>query len=288
MKRMLAFVLCLMLMFALVLPASAETPKDASCRLLYNPWNSMGADEAPDDLVSLYSLSIVVSLSSIQLDRQSASFARAMFDAMVQDGVTNYIVVSGYRNYAKQQQLYADKLASYKALGYGDEEADQLTRSIVAVPGTSEHQSGLSMDISNTAQGGTLSGNVEKSAVGAWLKERSWEFGYTLRYPKDKSNLTGIVYEPWHFRFVGAPHAQILQERGLCLEEYVSLTKDQARTVTFTDKNGITYRVFYADTPGDYNLLESGVSFNPIANEGDGFLVTEIVHSPMRTPLRWS
>ena len=77
------------------------------------------------------------------------------------------------------------------------------------------------MDISNTALGGTLSGNVEQSAVGQWLKENAWRFGYTMRYPKDKTEITGIVYEPWHYRFVGAPHAQILYERSLCLEEYV-------------------------------------------------------------------
>lgn len=210
MKKLLALLLCLTLLLSLPLFAAAQTPTVGRNRLLFNSWHTMREDEVPDDMITLYALSIVVSLSAIQLDRQAASFARAMFDEMIQDGVTNYMVVSGYRTYTKQQQLYTDKLASYKAAGYSDNEAEVLTKSIVAVPGTSEHQSGYAMDISNTAQGGTLSGNVEKSAVGQWLKSEAWRFGYTLRYPKDKTEITGIVYEPWHYRFVGAPHAQIL------------------------------------------------------------------------------
>ena len=288
MKKLLALVLCLTGLLTPSFSALAQTPTVSRNRLLFNSVYPMGEDEVPEDMVTLYSLSIVVSLAAIQLDREAASFARAMFNDMIDDGITNYLVVSGYRTYAKQQQLYADKFAYNKASGNSDSEAEVLAKSIVAVPGTSEHQSGYAMDISNTALGGTLSGNVEQSAVGQWLKENAWRFGYTMRYPKDKTEITGIVYEPWHYRFVGAPHAQILQERSLCLEEYVSLTKEEGRTITFTDAHGLSYSIGYADALPDLDLMEDGVIVNPVGAEGDGYLVTSIAHNPVKTPLRWN
>ena len=109
-----------------------------------------------------------------------------------------------------------------------------------------------------------------------------------MRYPKDKTEITGIVYEPWHYRFVGAPHAQILQERSLCLEEYVSLTKEEGRTITFTDAHGLSYSIGYADALPDLDLMEDGVIVNPVGAEGDGYLVTSIAHNPVKTPLRWN
>ena len=288
MKKTLACVLALLVLFAIpVTAASVDTVELGPNRLLYNKWNGMPEDYVPDDMVTLYSLGITVSVAAIQMDRTAASFARAMFDAMEADGISNYLVVSGYRSFAKQSELYDSKIAQYRTSGYGEEEATTLAGTVVAVPGTSEHQSGFAIDISNTAQGGTLSGNVEKSEVGHWLMANSWRFGYNLRYPNDKTDITGIIYEPWHYRYVGAPHAQILYERGLCLEEYIAQLKDEGRTITFTDEQGITHVISYAEALPTVDRTADSVTAVAVAEEGSGYIITKTYHNKLTTPLRW-
>ena len=134
-EKAAALVLCLTFLLTPSFSALAQTPAVSRNRLLFNASYPMGENEEPDDMVTLYSLSIVVSLAAIQLDREAASFARAMFNAMIDDGITNYLVVSGYRTYAKQQQLYADKYASYQASGYSDSEAEVLAKFHCGRPG---------------------------------------------------------------------------------------------------------------------------------------------------------
>ncbi|NLT57490.1 MAG: M15 family metallopeptidase [Clostridiales bacterium] len=288
MKKKLSVLLAALLLLAPTLTASSVEQVELNPnRMLYNPWNDMPADYVPADLVSLYATGITVSLASIRMDRQAASFAKAMFDDMVKDGITNYLVVSGYRSYETQQDLHRKKIQQYIASGYGEAEAEAIAKTVVAVPGTSEHQSGYAMDVSNTAQGGTLSGNVEKSEVGRWLRENAWRYGYTLRYPNDKTELTGIIYEPWHFRFVGAPHAQILYERGLCLEEYITLLKEEGRSILFTDGEGVTYEISYAETLPEADPLAGGVTAVAVAGEGSGYIVTRSHYNRLNTPLRW-
>lgn len=120
---------------------------------------------------------------------------------------------TAYRDLAYQQSLWNSRIRSYTRQGYSKEKATQLTAQTVAVPGTSEHQLGLSVDI-------RASGNLYN-----WLEKHSWEYGFILRYPKGKSEITGISYEPWHFRFVGKPLAKQVYDSGLCLEEYLESLK---------------------------------------------------------------
>lgn len=91
---------------------------------------------------------------------------------------------------------------------------------VVAVPGTSEHQLGLAVDIVDTNYQ-ILDEAQENTAVQKWLMEHSWEYGFILRYPSDKGHITGIIYEPWHYRYVGREAAREMYEQGLCMEEYV-------------------------------------------------------------------
>ena len=91
---------------------------------------------------------------------------------------------------------------------------------MVAVPGTSEHQLGLALDIVD-ADNQLLDESQENTAVQKWLMEHSWEYGFILRYPNDKSEITGIIYEPWHYRYVGKEDAEKIHSQGVCLEEYL-------------------------------------------------------------------
>lgn len=90
----------------------------------------------------------------------------------------------------------------------------------VAVPGTSEHQLGLAVDIVDVNYQ-LLDTNQENTAVQKWLLENSWRYGFILRYPTDQTDVTGIVYEPWHYRYVGKEYAQDIYKKGLCLEQYL-------------------------------------------------------------------
>jgi len=91
---------------------------------------------------------------------------------------------------------------------------------VVAVPGTSEHQLGLAVDLVDL-DNQNLNESQEKTAVQKWLLENSWKYGFILRYPNDKRKLTGIIYEPWHYRYVGKDAAREIYETGVCLEEYL-------------------------------------------------------------------
>lgn len=119
-------------------------------------------------------------------------------------------VVSGYRTSKKQQRLYDDKIADYKQEGYSNEDAVEQAEQWVAVPGYSEHQLGIAVDLN----GATYDFYV-------WLQENSYKYGFIFRYPGSKTDITGTAEEVWHYRYVGVEAATEMYEQGLCLEEYL-------------------------------------------------------------------
>ncbi len=119
-------------------------------------------------------------------------------------------VVSGWRTADTQQKLYDDKIAEYEKEGYSAGEARKLAEQWVAVPGYSEHQLGFAVDI-----------NGASYDVYSWLMENSYKYGFIFRYPGDKTEITGIAEEVWHYRYVGVEAAAEMYEKGLCLEEYI-------------------------------------------------------------------
>lgn len=129
-------------------------------------------------------------------------------------------VCSAYRSYERQVELYEADVAKYQSWGYSYEAACALTEQTLTVPGTSEHQAGLAVDIV-TWDHQVLNEAYADTKAGQWLAEHAHEYGFILRYPKDKEDITGIHYEPWHFRYVGKEAAAIIYERGCCLEEYL-------------------------------------------------------------------
>ena len=130
------------------------------------------------------------------------------------------MICSSYRTWDKQRTLYDYEKNRYMAQGYSKEEAEKEAAKWVAVPGTSEHQTGLAVDI--VAQSyQILDKKQEDTPEQRWLMENSYKYGFILRFPTDKSKITGINYEPWHYRYVGKEAAKEIYERGICLEEYL-------------------------------------------------------------------
>lgn len=146
----------------------------------------------------------------------------------------NLLVCSAYRPYERQVELYEADLAKYQGMGYSYEKACAITEETLAVPGASEHQAGLSVDIV-TLRHQVLNDAFADTKAGKWLAEHAHEYGFILRYPKDKEEITGINYEPWHFRYVGKEAAEQIYELGYCLEEYVML-QNQLAILNISDK----------------------------------------------------
>lgn len=121
------------------------------------------------------------------------------------------VVVSGYRTQAKQQQLFDNKVAKYRTEGHSQSEAEELAKQWVAVPGYSEHQIGLAVDI-----------NGATYDLYFWLQQNSYQYGFIFRYPGSKTDITGVAEEVWHYRYVGVDAATEMYEKGLCLEEYLA------------------------------------------------------------------
>lgn len=131
------------------------------------------------------------------------------------------IICSSYRTYEKQQDLFEQQVQEFINQGYGKLDAQKKAAGAVARPGTSEHELGLAVDIVDE-NNQRLNQYQENTAVQRWLMQNSWRYGFILRYPSDKTDITGIQYEPWHYRFVGKEAARIIYENNWTLEEYLN------------------------------------------------------------------
>ncbi len=153
------------------------------------------------------------------IDKRAYPDLQRMMDACRADGLQPTIC-SSYRTQEKQEELFERKVQSCLATAASREEAEEQAALWVARPGTSEHQAGLAVDIVDKAYQ-SLDNGQEETEVQRWLMEHCAEYGFILRYPNDKSEITGIGYEPWHYRFVGEEAAREIMAQGLCLEEYL-------------------------------------------------------------------
>ena len=172
--------------------------------IIVNRWN-----ELPED----YSVELTELSNGQKVDCRIYPYLQEMFDAARAEGVYP-VVREGYRTEEEQKEILDDKIQTYINQGYSQSRAERTAKEWVALPGTSEHQLGIAVDI-----------NADKSKcsneeVYAWLAENAYKYGFILRYPLGKQEITGTSYEPWHYRYVGEEAALEIYEQGKCLEEY--------------------------------------------------------------------
>ena len=185
---------------------------------LFNPQNPLLKTYVPSlaDIRKEYVADNGKKFDAKQFSAQAIDALHAMFDAAKADGIRLFSI-SSYRSYGTQEGIFNNKvnilMSENKNLTRSEAEAEAAT--VNARPGTSEHQSGLAVDINS------LSESFENTSAFLWLSNHAADYGFILRYPKDKKSITGIIYEPWHYRYVTAAHAKMMVGLGMCLEEYI-------------------------------------------------------------------
>jgi len=179
--------------------------------VLVNKERNLPSDYKPSDLViPNVKFSFDGNSEKKYLREEAAKALEQLFLEGEKQGVVLY-AVSGYRSYEKQKGIFNNKVSKV-----GVEEANK----VVAKPGQSEHQTGLAMDVSSKSANYLLEENFGQTVEGRWLKENAHKFGFIIRYPKEKVDITGYNYEPWHIRYVGKEVANELNEKLITLEEY--------------------------------------------------------------------
>ena len=175
-----------------------------------------------------------------QVDSRIAQPLQQMIAAAEKDGA-HLVVTSAYRSYERQEELFVSMIRDYLAMGYSNAEAYAATKRLRNVPGTSEHQTGLTVDIISQSYWQLDEGYAETYEA-KWLKEHAAEYGFILRYPKDKTAITGTSFEPWHYRYVGVEDAQKIMAQGLCLEEYLAKVDEgvAAQVAAALENAGVT------------------------------------------------
>lgn len=177
--------------------------------IVVNRWN-----EIPED----FSISLTELSNGQSVDSRIYPYLQEMFDAAREDNIYP-IVREGYRTAEEQGEIFNEKVQAYINEGYSKARAEKTAKEWDAVPGTSEHQLGIAVDINADK---TQSTNDE---VYVWLAENAHRYGFILRYPQGKEQITGTNYEPWHYRYVGVENAKIIYEQQICLEEYIERTE---------------------------------------------------------------
>lgn len=175
---------------------------------LVNSWNPLEKN---------YKQPLEIYAGTNQFDSRAIDKLRAL----VKDGKKyNIRVASLFRTYEHQQRLYNNRVAKEMAKGNKRAQAEVIAASVVARPGTSEHNLGLAVDFL-FGKYSSLSPDYENTEAYAWMLEHCADYGFILRYPKNKQSVTGVIFEPWHYRYVGEQAAQEIMSRGICLEEYL-------------------------------------------------------------------
>ena len=166
-----------------------------------------------------YSFTLGTITGSMKCDVRIIDELMAMLEVAKADGI-DLVICSPYRDYNRQTVLFERKIDYYMERGYSYLEAYKIASITVTVPGASEHQIGLALDIVSDTYT-SLDTGFGKTDAGIWLKEHGYEYGFILRYPLGKEYITGIQYEPWHYRYVGKKSATAIMKQGITLEEFL-------------------------------------------------------------------
>lgn len=183
---------------------------DDALLTLVNPWNKL-----PED----WTVDLVTLSDGHKVDSRCYEALQEMMDACRAAG-NSPLICAAYRTEETQQGLYDNKVQRLRDSGMSEEEAKAEAAKTVALPGTSEHQLGLALDIVDVNMQ-ELTEAQEDTATQKWLMANSWRYGFIHRYPSSETDITGIIYEPWHYRYVGKDAAQDIFNRGITLEEYL-------------------------------------------------------------------
>ncbi len=240
-----------------------------------------------NDLVSMFDTEKVYSVNTTEtyLKKEALDSFKALTEELYENsGCDGILVSSAFRTMEKQREIYDDRVERY---------GSEYAASYVAVPGYSEHHTGLSLDISILADDG-YTYDIEDYADAAWFMKNYSNYGYILRYPVHKAAITSIDYEGWHYRYVGLPHSLIIKEKDFCLEEYI----DYLRNFTFDKKllvfseitktfsevpydeykisNGDSIIYYVPSSNGSETEIPTfdGVEYEISGNNVDGFIVT--------------
>lgn len=193
-------------------PQPQPQPRPTDWRLtLVNPWNPLPETWEPPEMKELS--------SGWEVDARCYDDLMEMLDGCQAAG-HEALVCSAYRQRSLQETLFGNLVQEYMDQGMTEAEAKEEAAKEVAVPGTSEHQLGLAMDIVDMDYQ-ILDDTQADTPAQKWLLENSWRYGFILRFPKEKEDITGIIYEPWHYRYVGREAAEEIYRSNLCLEEYL-------------------------------------------------------------------
>ena len=215
--------------------ASSTIPPDSGLLWLINQDNPLLPDFIPPNLVTHH---------GIHLQATAHTAYNQMLAAMQADGIHGLQLASAYRPYTHQRNLFTAKTSVYTAQGYSQIEAEEIASETVQPPGASEHQLGLALDVTIT---GDLTQAFADTSAGQWLAANSHRFGFIIRYPQAKTEITHIIYEPWHLRFVGIPHSVIMYENSLTLEEYANFIATVGTYIVWSGTNEY-YLVIFSDT----------------------------------------
>ena len=255
-KRMPVFI-WLASIFFICAPITINA-QDTQLLWLVNPNCKLQSSNLPQNLTNI---------NGYQIRKEAGDAFLNMLKDMKADGITNMRMCSAYRPYQHQKVIFENKVKVLCGLGYDVEEARKLAAKTVATPGASEHQLGIAIDVTVTGQLNVHFGTTE---AGVWLQNNSDRYGFIVRYPKEKTEITKIIYEPWHLRYVGIPHAAYMQEYNMCLEEYIAHVKESGIILYWVDAKSY-YKISYSKQKPEEEKEYSSIGID----EGAGYIVTE-------------
>ena len=154
-------------------------------------------------------------------DARAIKYLKQMINDMMKDGIKDIWVQSAYRSVERQKELYDNSINKYLKQGKTQEEAERLTDEYINKPGSSDHNLGLAVDFN------FVNNEFEETKAFKWLEKHAEDYGFVLRYPSDKEDITKIAYESWHWRYVGKEHAKKMNELNMCLEEYIEYLQNE-------------------------------------------------------------
>lgn len=197
--------------------------------ILINKEHKVGSDYEPSDLT-------VPGGCQYKMESTAAKALSDMLSAARADGYSDLILYSGYRTYSSQKNKYETRTNKYLNQGYSQAQAEEKAGEYIAPPGSSEHHTGLAADVCSSkivSRFGYLDDSFDTTSEFEWLRDHCSEYGFIMRYRKDAQSITGFLYEPWHYRYIGVDHAKACTALGVTYEEYHALLEklmDEAKT----------------------------------------------------------